>query len=70
MRQLDESTRASIDAVEAGLRTTLDEVIGDSAQADLLCLDGEAGVLVPQYARYADLCIVGPDEPAGSTSVN
>lgn len=70
MRQLDESTRASIDAVEAGLRTTLDEVIGDSAQADLLCLDGEAGVLVPQYARYADLCIVGRDEPAGSTSVN
>ena len=70
MRQLDESTRASIDAVEAGLRTTLDEVIGDSAQADLLCLDGEAGVLVPQYARYADLCIVDPDEPAGSTSVN
>ena len=70
MRQLDESTRASIDAVEAGLRTTLDEVIGDSAQVDLLCLDGEAGVLVPQYARYADLCIVGPDEPAGSTSVN
>ena len=70
MRQLDESTRASIGAVEAALRTTLDEVIGDSAQADLLCLDGEAGVLVPQYACYADLCIVGPDEPAGSTSVN
>ena len=70
MRQLDERTRASITATEARLRATLDEVTKGGAQADLLCLDGEAGVLVPQYARYADLCVVGRDEPAGSTSIN
>ncbi len=70
MRQLDERTRASIAAVEARLRATLDEVTRGSVKADLLCLDGKAGVLVPQYARYADLCIVGRDEPAGSTSIN
>jgi K+-sensing histidine kinase KdpD len=48
MRQLDERTRASIAAVEERLRATLEEVTRGSAQADLLCLDGEAGVLVPQ----------------------
>jgi nucleotide-binding universal stress UspA family protein len=61
MRQLDVAER---------LRATLEELTGGRTQADLLCLDGEAGVLVPQYARYADLCIVGRDEPAGSPSIN
>ena len=70
MRQLDERIRASIDAIQERLRATLDEVSHGSVQAELLCLDGEPGVLVPQYARYADLCIVGRDEPVGSTSVN
>jgi nucleotide-binding universal stress UspA family protein len=70
MRQLDERTKASIDAIAERLRATLEELTGGRTQADLLCLDGEAGVLVPQYARYADLCIVGRDEPAGSPSIN
>ena len=70
MRELDERTQAAIGAVEERLRATLDEMTGGSAQADLLSLEGEAGVLVPQYARYADLCIVGRDEPVGSTSIN
>ena len=39
-------------------------------KADLLCIDGAASVVVPQYARYADLCILGRDEPVGSASIN
>lgn len=39
-------------------------------RAYLLCLDGTASVLVSQYARYADLCIVGRDEPQGSASIS
>lgn len=70
MQELDELTRASILAIEERLRTALREMTKGAAQADLLCIEGEAGVLVPQYARYADLCIVGRDEPTGSTSIN
>ncbi len=62
MRELDGLTRASISAVEERLRTALRETTKRATQADLLCVEGEAGVLVPQYARYADLCIVGRDE--------
>jgi nucleotide-binding universal stress UspA family protein len=39
-------------------------------KADLLCIDGAASVVVPQYARYANLCILGRDEPEGSASIN
>ena len=69
--QLDEHTRASIESIADRLRTTLVEVTaGRGVDADLQCLDGTASVLVPQYARYADLCIVGRDEPQGSASIN
>jgi nucleotide-binding universal stress UspA family protein len=70
MRELDERTQASIDAAQRRMQATLDEVIQGRAPTELLCLDGEAAVLVPQYARYADLCIVGRDEPVGSASIN
>ena len=71
MAQLDNHTRASIEGIADKLRTTLMEVTsGRGVRAELLCLDGTASVLVPQYARYADLCIVGRDEPQGSASIN
>jgi nucleotide-binding universal stress UspA family protein len=43
---------------------------GHDVQADLLCVDGTAAAVVPQYARYADLCVVGRNEPEGTVSVN
>ena len=71
MQNLDERTRASIDAVAQRLDATLDQVTRDrGVQGDLLCLDGAAAILTPQYARYADLCILGIDEPEGSASIN
>jgi nucleotide-binding universal stress UspA family protein len=70
MHELDGRTQASVDAIKERLRATLQELTKGAAQADLLCVEGEAGVVLPQYARYADLCIVGSDEPTGSTSIN
>jgi nucleotide-binding universal stress UspA family protein len=71
MALLDKQTRASIESIADRLRAILVEVTsGRGVNADLLCLDGTASVLVPQYARYADLCIVGRDEPQGSASIN
>jgi nucleotide-binding universal stress UspA family protein len=43
---------------------------GRGLQAELRSIDGVAAVVVPQYARYADLCILGRDEPEGPASVN
>jgi nucleotide-binding universal stress UspA family protein len=69
--ELDERIEAAIEAAAERLRTTLNEVTGGHGiQADLLCIDEAAGVAVPQYARYADLCILGRDEPEASASIN
>jgi nucleotide-binding universal stress UspA family protein len=49
----------------------LDDLISDRRiQATLLSIDGPAAAAVPQYARYADLCILGQNEPEGPASVN
>ena len=39
-------------------------------RGELLGVDGAAATVVPQYARYADLCILGRDVPDGPASVN
>jgi len=71
LRDLDEHIEAAIDAAAEKLRSTLDELTrGRGVEAELLAVDGEAAVVVPQYARYADLCILGRDEPEGPASVN
>jgi nucleotide-binding universal stress UspA family protein len=71
MHRLNERTKASIDAATERLRAAMNEATSDAGvQADLLCVDGPADVMVPQYARYADLCIIGRDEPEGSVAVN
>jgi nucleotide-binding universal stress UspA family protein len=71
MRQLDEGIAASIKVVADRLQTTLNELISDhDLEASLLNIDGPAAVAVPQYARYADLCILGQNEPEGPASVD
>jgi nucleotide-binding universal stress UspA family protein len=71
LQNLDQRIGASIDSVAERLRSMLDELTrGRGLQAELRSLDGVAAVVVPQYARYADLCILGRDEPEGPASVN
>jgi len=71
LHDLDERIEASIEAVAERLRASLDELTrGRGVQAEFQPVDGEAAAVVPQYARYADLCILGRDEPDGPASVN
>ena len=71
LQDLDQHIGASIDSVAERLRSMLDELTrGRVLQAELRSIDGVAAVVVPQYARYADLCILGRDEPEGPASVN
>jgi nucleotide-binding universal stress UspA family protein len=71
VRTFDESIAASIDSVAARLEGVLRQVTNEhDIQTELLSIDGSAAVAVPQYARYADLCVLGQHEPDGPASVN
>jgi len=71
LRDLDQRVEATIGTSVDRQRSTLAELASARGlQAELLAIDGVAAVAVPQYARYADLCILGRDEPEGPASVN
>lgn len=71
MRDLDRNIEVSIAAVVDRYRSTLDELTRDHGlEAELRCIDGVAAEVVPQFARYADLCILGRDEPERSAAVS
>ena len=68
---LDRRIETSIDAVAERLRSTLETLARKHGlAAELRCVDGVASVVLPQHARYADLCILGHDQPEGPASVN
>ena len=53
------------------MRAILDErARTNGLRGELLGVDGPAATVVPQYARYADLCILGREVPDGPASVN
>jgi nucleotide-binding universal stress UspA family protein len=68
---LDQEIAAEISSAAdriGAMLTELNSVRG--LRAELLGFDGAAALVVPQYARYADLCILGQDVPDGPASVN
>jgi nucleotide-binding universal stress UspA family protein len=68
---LDDEIAAEISAAAdriGAMLTELAQVRG--LRAELLGFDGAAATVVPQYARYADLTILGQDVPDGPASVN
>lgn len=70
LRRLDAGIEASIDAVAERLQVIMDVLArGRGLRAELVGVDGAAAIIVPQYARYADLCILARDEPQGPASV-
>ncbi|MGO9702568.1 MAG: hypothetical protein ACLPX7_25290 [Xanthobacteraceae bacterium] len=70
LHKLDERIETSINDVAAKLEAVLSEFANKHGlRAELLGVDGTAAVVVPQYARYADLCILGRDEPRGPASI-
>lgn len=63
------SIRQSIDETVARLRSTLDdEGKRHGLDVEWRCLDGVASTLVPQHARFADLCILSQDTSAVATA--
>ena len=70
MRDLERSIEASLQAAADRLRTALESLARErGVSAELRCVDGVASAIVPQHARYADLCILGRDQPEGPASV-
>ena len=68
---LDDDIEAEIAGAADRMRTILTELSRSRRlRAELLGIDGAAATVVPQYARYADLCILGQDQPDGPASVN
>ncbi len=71
MQDLERSIEAAMQAATDKLRTTLEMLArARGVQAELRSLDGIASAAVPQHARYADLCILGRDQPEGPASVD
>jgi nucleotide-binding universal stress UspA family protein len=70
VQDLEHSIRSSMEAAAARLRATLDSLaLERRIEAELHCVDGIASAVVPQHARYADLCILGANQPEGPASV-
>ncbi len=68
---LDRRIETSIDAVAERLQSKLETLARKHGlMAELRCVDGVASVVLPQHTRYADLCILGQDQPEGPASVN
>jgi len=71
LHNLDHQVVATIEAAADRQRAILAELTRERGlRAELVAVDGVAAVVVPQYARYADLCILGLDEVEGPASIN
>jgi nucleotide-binding universal stress UspA family protein len=61
--------RKSIDEAAVRLQSILDELgREDGLEVEWRCLDGVGSTLVPQHARFADLCILSQDISAAATA--
>jgi nucleotide-binding universal stress UspA family protein len=69
VEQLDQAAEAALD--ESVVKANA-EVVGLAAEygiaIDWRVADGDASRVLPQYARYADLCVLDAEIPAASTS--
>ena len=66
MRDLEQTIEATMQAAADRLRTALETLARErGVAAELRSVDGIASSVVPQHARYADLCILGRDQPEG-----
>ena len=68
--RFDQLIEASIDEAAERLRSALETFKAEHGlEAEWRCLNGVASVVVPQHARYADLCVLGQDTAAGTDSI-
>lgn len=66
---LNEAVESSLDHSALEARTALERLAAQHGIAtEWRALEGEPATVLPQHARYADLCILGAEAPASSTS--
>jgi nucleotide-binding universal stress UspA family protein len=71
LHRVDHDAESLLDTAADGLRSALATLTREhGVQGELRVIDGIASTAVPQYARYADLCILGRDQPEGPASIN
>jgi nucleotide-binding universal stress UspA family protein len=69
IRRTNRSIRQSIDESVQRLRSALERAGSDyELEVEWRCLEGLASTLVPQHARFADLCILSQDNSAVATA--
>jgi len=68
--RLNRRLQLSIDEAVDRLRSQF-EALGREHRLEIewRCVDGSASVVAPEHARYADLCILGPNESNDDASV-
>ncbi|MGC2031748.1 MAG: universal stress protein [Steroidobacteraceae bacterium] len=67
--QTNERIQNSIDAAIERLLSALEEIRREyKLEIEWRCLDGVGSTLVPQHARFADLCILSQDFPSAVTA--
>jgi nucleotide-binding universal stress UspA family protein len=67
--ELDEAVESSIDQGALDARAEFERLTAQAGLAsEWRMAAGEPATLLPQHARYADLCILGAETPAASTS--
>lgn len=65
MNRINQQIRKSIDEAAERLRFELEDLKREfGLEVEWRCLDGVGSVIVPQHARFADLCILGQDVSA------
>jgi nucleotide-binding universal stress UspA family protein len=69
--RLHRRIEASIDGAVERLRSALNTLGREhGVKAEWRCVDGPASIVVPEHARYADLCILSRDAAADGNSVD
>lgn len=69
VQELRHEAEAAIDESAAKARADVEQVAAQHGiEIEWRVADGEASRVLPQYARYADLCVLDAEIPAASTS--
>jgi nucleotide-binding universal stress UspA family protein len=69
VQELSHEAEASIDESAAKARAAVERVaVQQGIKIEWRVADGEASDVLPQHARYADLCVLDAEIPAASTS--
>ncbi len=70
LHDLDDSIEEEMHAAAERWRSTLEALTRKNrVEAELQSVDGVTAEVIPQHARYADLCILGRDLPEGPASI-